>query len=64
MRHIRAGESFTQKDFLTYIYINHLSPGEDLTLRGSAPGYEPQEQTVVPILGVQIQVDLRPARIQ
>lgn len=37
-----------------YIFLKNLTPGEEMTLRGSAPGYEAQEKTIVPRSGETI----------
>jgi hypothetical protein len=74
----RAGQSFKNAVFLTpdgrallcdvyegpYIILDQLTPGEEMTLRGSASGYGPQEQTVTPTLGAQLKVYLELARIK
>jgi hypothetical protein len=46
------------------VVFRDLTPGAEMTLRASAPGYATQEKTVVPSLGPQMAVLFAPSRIQ
>jgi hypothetical protein len=64
------GQSLTQTtpcgawDYGGGVVFKDLTPGVEMTLRASAPGYEAQEKTVVPSLGFQMAVLFTPSRIQ
>ena len=44
------------------IFFKGLTPGLEITLRASAPGYAPQEKTIVPSPGSQMTVVFAPSR--
>ena len=46
------------------VVFRDLTPGVEMTLRGSASGYAAQERTVVPSLGGQMAVLFAPSRLQ
>jgi hypothetical protein len=45
------------------VVFDDLAPGQEMTLRASAPGYAAQEKTVVPSLGPQQALLFAPSRI-
>ena len=46
------------------VMFRNLTPGVEMTLRASAPGYSAQEKTIIPSLGGQLATLFTPARIQ
>ena len=62
-----TGQSATQTEgcdawWVPEIEFKDLTPGVEMTLRASAPGYLPQTKTIVPTLGPQTAVIFAPVK--
>ena len=66
----RAGQRFSHDASCNFysgglgVVFKDLTHGEEMVLRGSSPGYQPTEKTVVPMFNQQLQVDMTLRRIQ